>query len=1406
MKTVPQRKPNMSLGVLQQSTKMPEVTVIKHFQPNPARETKGHIPEVKCSEHLPEGSRYLHLHPVFKFVDNFLSSSAENNKTRAYVNGKSCVKFNNKSTCCPTYAVSNSYVKNLATKKSRMPACLSQKQDRIKTNLCNMSSSSNIRVSLRPPRCTPCVHGIAPSPSSRETETKLQKPCVDFYIEELKSEIKQNKPKIQELDINNDDYVKKLKEELMVQKSRCLDDARNIINDLQKEIYNYRLQVKARFASSSDTLGGDKTPTKIRPASPQRKQIGDKVIFESLHSPDGTIGSKPCETLWRSKASFASSTDLDSGQGAPDINFEEKLQEANVLIDKVRNALRDIGKGIHKVPEQKKVQSLRDAKLSGRELIYVVPKPSEDKKKVTKEIKKIEQKKQEPAVPESVVRKLVEEAKMKAIEEERKKIIEEKKKRIAPEPKKNDSLVVVKKPAEVKKGEVRKPELMRKEEPASPRQVFIPRPTLVTDHYENLSVQTDVSQSMEILQSKLNAITEISETDLTSKTEARKTEPKFPVSTTERASSPINLKQPKKHLDSDVSAESAAGSSTSDVGRFLSIVLERQSQNSSLAVEKTPTTSKSKSPMRNTSSEKTSKLSIHVMPPVDIPKSLVMQRVLSLSIKPTGSVTNHIAKKGRNVGYEEVKVHLCPADCRLPDGSCKLAHATTRDDTQEDLVSCSQFCKNAPSTTKEELASCSHPLQGIYEPNLYRRQAPSGHILSKESDIINPTASILSKSRRPSGLTEDALILFRSFQILDEAPKDSQLSLSTITRKRARSISETDRKYDRPERIPVSAKCCSSREVVKPDKELPHHYIHERSPWDFGFYQTKSTQCSRTSLPKDMSQKPSDSDDMPKSSSFEFSPRSPTSQRSSLEEEPEEHEGIRTPSEESVALPKRAIRSTIDLSERNGVRKSQESASASVSASVHPLEPPVKDQQDGPAYNMSDILNLLNEQQAQDVTSISQSIASPAEQEPHKRKRSSSSREIKNSDSSSSSSTSGEQKKDKKKDTKRNSASSSSSSSSYSNAGSPPRISPMNLITSPSGLIRSREASTTRSKESSVHTVKSINEAKVSVLVSKPEIDDKKLSDKLPTLETDSFKDTKSQSSSGKTGRKTDKNIQVSLSPEESSSSSSEEEPKEDSSTVACFIRGLTGTSEEQLNKLKSTASFPKSDPSTWSAVKLPTMKEELNKEISDLSLLEETKEKVVGSTEYTDSPENPGNPSTVSTLSEVTKMKRLQHFQKMAQDALHLEKKSNEKDVFMSLVQPKGEAGEGMDRTLRTGRNLPFYRRVLGRILEPSRKMQTSQSDPTANPLDESISEGEIKCRSASIGEIRPVRYALDRKKLSKGVMRYTRKYDDLGDKPWRIARQRTQYNQWVSYYLQKHHNVSFNDSTSTSLVSSKK
>jgi hypothetical protein len=55
-----------------------------------------------------------------------------------------------------------------------------------------------------------------------------------------------------------------------------------------------------------------------------------------------------------------SSSDLEMVPVAQDINFEEKLEEANSLIEKVRKALKDIGKGIYKVPEHKRAHGDAD--------------------------------------------------------------------------------------------------------------------------------------------------------------------------------------------------------------------------------------------------------------------------------------------------------------------------------------------------------------------------------------------------------------------------------------------------------------------------------------------------------------------------------------------------------------------------------------------------------------------------------------------------------------------------------------------------------------------------------------------------------------------------------------------------------------------------------------------------------------------------------------------------------------------------------------------------------------------------------------------------------------------------------------------------------------------------------------
>lgn len=199
-----------------------------------------------------------------------------------------------------------------------------------------------------------------------------------------------------------------------------------------------------------------------------------------------------CQTLWRSKASFASSTEMDYGQ-ATEINFEEKLQEANALIEKVRSALRDIGKGMYKESKRKipvEKQQIRDC---GDEPLCVERKcgSCSPKKKSVEAIRKIDQKKD--VCSEYMVKKLIQEVKKKS--EEQKKMLQEEMKRSPT--------------GDGKKHETRKV-AERKSSPQETRAAKTKK-----DELSSSEKDTHLSKSMEILQRKLKTIAEMSESDMT---------------------------------------------------------------------------------------------------------------------------------------------------------------------------------------------------------------------------------------------------------------------------------------------------------------------------------------------------------------------------------------------------------------------------------------------------------------------------------------------------------------------------------------------------------------------------------------------------------------------------------------------------------------------------------------------------------------------------------------------------------------------------------------------------------------------------------------------------------------------------------------------------------------------------
>jgi hypothetical protein len=284
MKEPPLRKTSALQGGLPANRRVQEITVVQHYHPNPMRPKMGNFPEVHFNE-LPDGSRYLHLHPVFKFVDNFLSSTSVTSKSvpggRQHIATKkrSPGKLVRNCECTPNDIVNNvggdSVAKAFITKKSKMPHRTSNqnllknfKQERMKTNLSNMSSKSNIRVSLRGAPCmnwSRCGDNAPVHKNIEKTERSANSmgKGSEYYIEQLKNEIKESNSRTQfcRMTPRNDnyEYVDKLKDELSCTQSRCLEDARKIIDELKTEIVNYRLHAKTKYSSScSDIASSEK--------------------------------------------------------------------------------------------------------------------------------------------------------------------------------------------------------------------------------------------------------------------------------------------------------------------------------------------------------------------------------------------------------------------------------------------------------------------------------------------------------------------------------------------------------------------------------------------------------------------------------------------------------------------------------------------------------------------------------------------------------------------------------------------------------------------------------------------------------------------------------------------------------------------------------------------------------------------------------------------------------------------------------------------------------------------------------------------------------------------------------------------------------------------------------------------
>lgn len=256
--------------------KTQEITIVRHIAPGLVKKT-GPLPAVNNTDddEFPQSTRYLHLHPVFKFVDNFLSSTTMNKKTtmspqqdtqkrRDYLN--------------KNLQPERPQQKKFVTKKCSIPK---RTQERIKANLNNIHSKSTIRLSLKPLNCPHRPVTTRTNPVSKEKEFKKSPPKTlleqqialgtgcNYYVEQLKNEIKNNRI----VSDKSNNYADKLRQEIASNRANCLEEAKNVINELKTEILNYRLRLKSRYSSSlSDIEANSSTFQKNKDCSYLKSQ------------------------------------------------------------------------------------------------------------------------------------------------------------------------------------------------------------------------------------------------------------------------------------------------------------------------------------------------------------------------------------------------------------------------------------------------------------------------------------------------------------------------------------------------------------------------------------------------------------------------------------------------------------------------------------------------------------------------------------------------------------------------------------------------------------------------------------------------------------------------------------------------------------------------------------------------------------------------------------------------------------------------------------------------------------------------------------------------------------------------------------------------------------------------------
>lgn len=268
--------------------------------------------------------------------------------------------------------------------------------------------------------------------------------------------------------------------------------------------------------------------------------------------------------------------------------------------------------------------------------------------------------------------------------------------------------------------------------------------------------------------------------------------------------------------------------------------------------------------------------------------------------------------------------------------------------------------------------------------------------------------------------------------------------------------------------------------------------------------------------------------------------------------------------------------------------------------------------------------------------------------------------------------------------------------------------------------------------------------------------------------------------------------LQVSLS-EDASEGSTEEEteskidpvveevpdirgPRKRTNTIAHFISGLTGEKDQdKYDEVRLTTSLIKAA----SSMRVTSAK-------SNANVAKREKAKLVQKENEDDSPPQPESG----------------RFSKMFRRLSSREdrKKKNDK-VVMRFSTERTTFGDGNLTILDS--YSPFHKRVLGRLAELSDKRHINISQSDSIGIYESVSEGEIDCKcSVSSGEVHHCNNLDHRQSI-----RYIKKHPEvavrkeMGNKSAQIARQRSQYNNWVTYFVHKNDSFLPDSSASSNL-----